>query len=358
MPPRRPANARSAPRVDGGKPAPSPPPPTSDVSDKGIDSKTVQSAIKALELIVLAAIYSPISQLSLSPVYGSIPPSVQHPRLLMASVLLAWIAKSSTGRHIPKNFGLYLPIHAFLIPAFQFYLFQYSGAMGATYGPLIIELLTYFPLAVLSVYTAATAIESIDLSQYGDRIQNSGPAIVTYFIFSGVQKLSTELIRQNMGSSLVFTRSGLQFVLATFYALLLPSKALMFAILPILHFASVNVHAPLERTTALLNSTLHTYNYSLVARQESLTGYISVLDSLTDNFRVMRCDHSLLGGEWTFPQKYSSRVKEPIYSVFTILEAVRLVETESRGQRPVISDDQTTALVMCAVHETFQGDQG
>ena len=310
---------------------------------------TVQMLMKALELIVLGAAYSTISQLCLSPVYGSIPPSLHHSRITMAAVFAAWLGKSAMGPYIPNGIVNLLPILAFMIPPIQFFLFQYSGEMGPIYGPLVTELVTYFPLVALSMYAAAAVIENIDLSRFGNRVQNSGPAIATYFFFTATEKLTENYIRQNVGSGLIFTRSGLQFVAATFYALLLPSRTIVFAVLPILHSASVNVHVPLDHTTSVLNDTLHLHNYSLVARQESLTGYISVLDNLQDNFRVMRCDHSLLGGEWTFPSKYESRVKEPIYSVFTFLEAVRLVETESGKKQPVISDDQKNALVMYVI---------
>ncbi|MCJ1378859.1 hypothetical protein MMC17_001958 [Xylographa soralifera] len=323
------------------------PPLQSSVVVQPVDAQiTVQLLMKALELIVLGAAYSTISQLCLSPVYGSIPPSLHHSRITMAAVFAAWLGKSAMGPHIPNDVVNLLPVFAFMIPPIQFFLFQYSGDMGPIYGPLVTELVTYFPLVALSMYAAAVAIEKVDLSRFGNRVQNSGPAIATYFAFAATEKLTENYIRQNVGSGLIFTRSGLQFVAATFYALLLPSRAIVFAVLPILHSASVNVHIPLDHTASVLNDTLHMHNYSLVARQESLTGYISVLDNLQDNFRVMRCDHSLLGGEWTFPSKYESRVKEPIYSVFTLLEAVRLVGTESGKKQPVISDDQKNALVI------------
>ncbi|MCJ1402806.1 hypothetical protein MMC11_006027 [Xylographa trunciseda] len=307
---------------------------------------TMQLLMKALELIVLAAAYSTISQLCLSPVYGSIPPSLHHSRLTMAAVFAAWLGKSAMGNYKAAGVVNLLPVFTFMIPPIQFFLFQYSGNMGPVYGPIVTEFVTYFPLATLSMYAAAVVIDKVDLSRFGDRVQNSGPAIATYFVFTATERLTENYIRQNVGSGLIFTRSGLQFVAATFYALLVPSRAIVFAVLPILHSAFANVHVPLDYTTSVLNNTLHMHNYSLVARQESLTGYISVLDNLQDNFRVMRCDHSLLGGEWTFPSKYESRVKEPIYSVFTLLEAVRLVETESGKKQPIIPDDQTSALVI------------
>lgn len=62
-------------------------------------------------------------------------------------------------------------------------------------------------------------------------------------------------------------------------------------------------------------------------------------------YRAMRCDHSLLGGEWLLTEerreKEGWKVDEPIYSVFETLEAVRLVETE-----PAILDAEAQALVI------------
>ena len=311
-------------------------------------AKVIPQAIKAAELVFLAAVYSPVSQLTLSPVYGSIPPSLHHRHLIMAAVLLAWtLKKTFLHKYLPKNSADYLPLLAFCIPTIQFFLFQHSGWLGATHGPLVTELLTYFPLVVLSVYSAAVLMDSVDISQFDQRIQNAGPGIASYALFSIAQRASTFLIRYKMGSSLLFTRWGLQSGIAAFYAVLLPSKVLLFAILPMLHSASLNPHAPLNQTTGVLNAILHEQNYALLARQESLTGYLSVLENTKDGFRVMRCDHSLLGGEWLQqPNVPSARVTEPIYSVFAMLEAVRLVETAASKEMPMVPDNQKNALVM------------
>lgn len=59
----------------------------------------------------------------------------------------------------------------------------------------------------------------------------------------------------------------------------------------------------------------------------------------------MRCDHSLLGGEfWVDDQRREEgiTVPEPIYAVFAMLEAVRLIEGSGQA-RP---DDDKNALVM------------
>ena len=309
---------------------------------------TAESCLKALQLIVLAAVYSPVSQLCLSPVYGSIPASLHHPRLLMAAILTGWVAKTSFQRYFPRAIANLLPVFAFSIPAVQFFLFKYSGDMGPIYGPLVTEIVTYFPLTALSIYAAAVALDALDLSRYGERMENSGPAIVSYIIFTAAEKVSAQYIQRNMGSSVLFSRTGLQSVVAAYYALLLPSKILLLAVVPILHFSFLNAHVPLGRTTAVLNSTLQSEGFSLLARQESLTGYISVLENVKAGFRVMRCDHSLLGGEFIPPPNHEWIVKDPIYSVFTTLEAVRLVEADFSNTLPSTraTNEAPNALVM------------
>ncbi|KAI9783298.1 MAG: hypothetical protein M1816_001430 [Peltula sp. TS41687] len=86
---------------------------------------------------------------------------------------------------------------------------------------------------------------------------------------------------------------------------------------------------PFPQTALSLNQNLYsTANWTVITRQESITGYISVLENADMQLRVLRCDHSLLGGEWLPPsgRKHKSKVREPIYAVFAMLEAVRLVE--------------------------------
>ena len=317
-------------------------------SSSKMSAATIQAVGMAGQLLFLAAISATVSQLTLSPVYGSIPASIHHRRVTMAAALLAWTATNHRiRRYLPENIPNFIPLLAFSIPTLQFFLFQWSGQAGAVYGPLITELLTYVPLIFLSVYSAAILLESIDLSHYGETIEIAGPSLASYTLFSAIQAFSMSFIRQNIGASPILRRSVLQFVIATSYALLLPSKLLVVSVLPLLHSASLNVHISLQQTNLVLNATLLRHNYSLVERQESLTGYISVLDNLKDGFRVMRCDHSLLGGEWTLsPKGYVPRVKEPIYSVFAMLEAVRLVETESTKNKLTVEDSQRNALVM------------
>ena len=307
----------------------------------------VQSGLKATELLILAALYSPISQLTLSPVYGSIPSSIYHQRLTMVTVLLAWIMKDRIRPSALWYMISMLPVIAFSIPTIQYVLFQYSGYLGPIYGPLITEILTYCPLVFVSVIGAAELFDVIDWSQYGEHVMKAVPGIFSYAVLSISEKVSKSVIQKNIGSSLIFTRSGLQFVVNTIYAMLLPSKFLALAILPLLHTISFNPHTPLQQNTNLLNTTLQSHNYSLVARQESLTGYISVLDNFENGFRLMRCDHSLLGGEWCqHPKAPRWALKDPVYTIFIMLEAVRLVVVKSAKEQIAKPDNEKQALVM------------
>ena len=334
-------------RAKTGKEAIQPEIPSIPGNKKRSTQEIVQSGLKAVELLVLAAFSSPISQLSLSPVYGSIPSSIYHQRLTVVTVLTAWILKDRIRPSILWHMISLLPLIAFSIPTIQYILFQYSGLFGPVYGPLITEILTYCPLVFVSVQGAAVLFDAIDLNRYGEHVTTAGPGIVSYAILSASEKFSNSFIQKNIGSSLIFTRFGLQFVVSTIYSMLLPSKFLALAIFPLLHTLSFNVHSSLQQNTAILNTTLQGYGYSLVARQESVTGYISVIDSTKNGFRLMRCDHSLLGGVW-FPRPKApvSALKDPIYTIFIMLEAVRLVVADSAKGHVAKLDNQKQALVM------------
>jgi hypothetical protein len=301
-------------------------------------------AHKAAQLITLAALYSPISQLSLSPVYGTAQSGLYHRWCTLGTALAAFLCVCFLQRYIPKRIVNIIPAFAFWIPTLQFFLFKYSSALPMPYGPLITEALTYYPLLFLSVYAAGQFFSKVDLSAYNQTIAEQLPSASAYLLFTGISRTARDFIPVYMGSNVVFSRVGLQVFIAGLYGLALPT-AILWPTVPALAFTMLaNVHNPLQRTTDVLNNTLALHNYTLLERRESLTGYISVLENTKDEFRVMRCDHSLLGGEWTIspPKGQNPRVNEPIFAIFAMLEAVRLVEPEAG--KPRLLDSQKRAL--------------
>ncbi|KAB5583281.1 S-adenosyl-L-methionine-dependent methyltransferase [Coniochaeta sp. 2T2.1] len=333
-----------------------PPPPFSkdsfekelkDLAAKAKDETWLKTAgeqstlyLKSTVLLLLLALYSNISRLTLSPVYGSIPSSIHHAKLTNAACFIGW----SMNRSLPRKAHSWLPLIAAYIPAVQFFLFKASSPLGATWGPVVTELFTLFPLTVVSVACIANYLEEAHGGVHGGKMP-SWPGLFCYALFKLTEHYSSSLINQHIGSSPIFTRLGLQGVLFASYTILSPSKLLLYAIPAILHFAVLNSHVPSPLAFAALNSTLSSSSYRILDRAESLTGYISVLENTAAGYRVLRCDHSLLGGEWvhlkSLPQFVNNLVAEPIYGVFAMLEAVRLVMVPSR-----VPDAEAAALVI------------
>ncbi|KAI1777427.1 S-adenosyl-L-methionine-dependent methyltransferase [Hypoxylon cercidicola] len=284
---------------------------------------------KALALIALMAVYANVSLLALSPVYGQIAATRLHQRVLWSALFVGWGANIVLRRVLPVKTITLLPLVAAYIPMAQFFLFQASETFGAHLGPAITEGLTLFPLVVLSTACVADVLEDADLSGLPKTIAGSAPGLGSYALYKFIEKDSMRQLIAQIGKSVMQTRVGWELVLASTYSIMARSKLLAWAIPAIVHAAFYNTHLITPMATGSLNSTLHASGWSIVDRGESMTGYISVLNNHQDGFRVMRCDHSLLGGEWTkFPRKI---VAEPIYSVFTQLEAVRLVQIPDKA---------------------------
>ncbi|KAK1448878.1 spermine/spermidine synthase [Colletotrichum melonis] len=281
--------------------------------------------LKATILIALAATYSNVSQLAMSPVYGAIPSSIYHAKLVMVACFFGWAGNVVLNRTLPINPATLLPVVALCVPAIQYYLYQTSALLTAYWGPLVMEAVTLFPLVVISVSCVATEMEKVCLSKLPKFLADAAPGLGSWGLFRFVETLSGDYLQTYVGRSFFQTRIGLEALLGAAYAVYAPSKLLLFAVPAVLHTAFLNPHALTPMAAASLNSTLQADNWFLLDRKESVTGYVSVLESIKHGYRVMRCDHSLLGGEWV--KHKGPRVAEPIYGVFVMLEAVRLVKT-------------------------------
>ncbi|THZ79712.1 spermine/spermidine synthase [Aureobasidium pullulans] len=318
--------------------------PTS--SAKGSESDPVTHVLWALCMLELAAIYSPLSQLTLAPVYGSIPSSVFHHEITAIIVLLALTRSSIFSRFMPAQVEYYIPILASSIPLIQTFLFKYSTELGVDVGPILTEGLTYYPLLLLSTYSAARVLLDAKIDQYLHASMGSTIlGLSTYGFFVLVRSKSAFLISQLFAYSATVTRVSLQCIIGALFTILSPSKLSLLAIPAMIHTTWFNPHFMSPHTDALANTTLQASQWNLLERAESNTGYISVLENLNAGYRVLRCDHSLLGGEWLITderRRQGITTSEPIYSVFEILEAVRLVETPHSN----VPDGEKSALVV------------
>lgn len=290
----------------------------------------------------LAATYSNVSVLNLSPVYGTIPSRRLHSQGVWASCFLGWSLNIFLRKWLSVRPQQSLPLIAAHIPLIHFYLFKYSDLLGASYGPLLTESLTFFPLLIISTAAAANLLNELefDCNWIQNWISDSLPGIFSYTFFRAMELLSAKQIQNTIGNSVMQTRLGLQIVLISAYSILFPSKILIYILPAVLHLALYNTHVPSSYADSLLRTSLENKGWSLLERRESLTGYISVLENHEQKFRAIRCDHSILGGEW-LSYVNNLGIAEPIYSVFVMLEAVRLVELK----KPIL-DFEANAYVM------------
>lgn len=305
-----------------------------------------QQLVVGVSLLVLAAFYSFVFLLNLIPVYGSAPSQIFHGYGVSIAGAVGWFAKDLIHRLSDRKAVYLVPVLAFWLPVLQYFVSEQSSALGNPTGPLITEALALYPLVLLSVACAGKLVQSgLDLGRYGDLVAEHIPLLGSYVVYSAGEHLIKAFLSRLLGSTVLLSRAGLQVLIPVLHAAAIPSKALLLAIPSLLFTLTSNVHLPVGYATTSLNSVLGEEGFALVARQDSTTGYISVLDNLEDGFRVMRCDHSLLGGQWVKkrPNYTPPTVKDPIYAVFTMLEAVRLVEPAHGGPR---IDAESNALVM------------
>ncbi|PTB64607.1 S-adenosyl-L-methionine-dependent methyltransferase [Trichoderma citrinoviride] len=295
--------------------------------------------VKTAVLLTLLGVYSNASQLALSPVYGSVPAAAWHSRALMAGCFVGWAGNLALRQLLPVKTAKLLPLVALYVPVMQCFLYRFSQALGPSYGPLVTEGVTLVPLAILTASCVADNLEDVDLSSLPKGLGDAVPGIGSWGTFKLVEHVAEKLLQKHVGTVFWYTRMGLEILLAGSYAVFAPSKWLALAIPALVHTAMFNPHVATPAATALLNTTMAADHWLLLDRRESVTGYISVAENTQTKMRVMRADHSLLGGDWV--EWRGNQVTEPIYAVFVNLEAIRLVERE----RPV-ADSKAKALVI------------
>jgi hypothetical protein len=308
---------------------------------------------KVFCLILLIPVCSSAIQLPLTPSHGGIP-ALEYHQILYQTLLVGYFAFRMLYTSQPflslATQSTFIPVLASWIPVIQLWLLPTARWYGPSVSSVIIKLITWVPMQGLLLSVIRTSLErSIVSYQFFGHLF----ALASYF---GADFVWGTYQNQIIEIHWVLTRPFLLLSVATLFMALLPSRLLLLAAIPYFHTLLLNPHSTLSYPTARLNTTLESKQFSLLAREEGLTGYLSVLENKNMGYRVLRCDHSLLGGEWVlgvgnWPGGYgykgpAFKAKEPVYAVFIMLEAVRLVQGEDSldiSQRP---DSEARALVM------------
>jgi hypothetical protein len=297
-------------------------------------------------LLFLAAVTSRTSQLSLAPVYGSIPSSVNHQAAIGATALIGWTTQWFWRPDNPSPLQ-YLPLWAVCAPVFTCLSFQFSDSLGLIWGPVVGTALSCHSIILPIIYAAAA-------SHDGPNTKSRSRSLLAY-LFSGLPSLALFMIMDYIMPETVNTFIATWSFLNPFNAQLIAGLYTIFALTDrraiIITTVSIATIAAIVSpygsgpfSTIALDASLAPQNWTLLSREWSNTGYLSVLENSEANYRVMRCDHSLLGGEWQLtPARRAQgwKIPESIYAAFHMLEAVRLMETE-----PKIEDSEAQALII------------
>ena len=310
------------------------------------------SLTRAFGILALTAASVELCRLCLSPIYDAMS-STYHPSWEINIVALVYVVESELGDPAQRYLSAVTPTFGCIAPIVLSFCLDYSGLMGPRWGPLLTSFATILPSIFFSLSNVlrdvVKILESRQLIQHMGPLPAAPPLLVLWVVLHRLRKFCRFFLQLCVASSRTFicTRFGLQFVLSIGHAVWAVTKRQFWAV-PLALVTVFNTHIPTAFNDRRLNATLQEDGYLLLARQESVTGYISVLDNIEDEFRVMRCDHSLLGGEWLIEPAAGviQRLREPIYSVFVILEAVRLVEAEALKGRQSMPDNEKSALVM------------
>nr|POF07056.1 putative polyamine aminopropyl transferase [Quercus suber] len=306
---------------------------------------TKRLAVAMLSLF-LAALVSPVSQSSIAPIYGSITSAVNHKEAMFITVTSGFLIYGYITPHSKIDISHFIAIWASFVPLLASILAQFSGMLGPVGGPISLGLTSCHSIVFPCAWMAAKTLEGLQVQNWTGRhagivLQAIGGALIC----SAVERYLAASLPHIMALFPLLNPVTLQLLVASALFLLAPSRWRPVATVGLVQALLISPHGLSLGGISGLNTSLASQNWTILDRAWSTTGYVSVLESTDQHYRVLRCDHSLLGGEWLLTPSRARdekwKVNEPIYSVFAMLEAVRLLELH-----PSIPDAEANALVI------------
>lgn len=325
-------------------------------------SKHRLALAKVISILFLTAFFTPLTRLALSPSHGGIPAAAYDEAIAVTIFLIVSGACSSVSAPLPSEplqHARLIPLIAASAPTLHLYMTPLSRSCGPVLSALLIKSVTCAPILALDFYIAIIVFASIPHDSFSDRVRlvmSAGTAGIIYFLAQYIcMPLPQSLARGSPGIGPLEQ----MMIAAVLYAVLFPSRAWVLVLIVIIGTIVASPHALFGiGFNSVVQGPLYREGFALLARSFSTTGYVSVLENREEGYRVLRCDHSLLGGQWVpglgnwersagFPSEFNA-VNEPLFSIFVLLEAVRLargLENMSQPLRPE-PDLEPKALVM------------
>ena len=308
------------------------------------NSQRLEQFLSTLTLFCITGLVSFVSQIILHPVYGSVATGLHHNSILLLTSLTPLII--SFGRLETRKWqaiAMLLISAPLTLPV----LFSFSGISGPVWGPVLTQTVLTWPCVFFTSHTLHRELRwswllrilcSVGLVA---AIRWSHEFLASHFLpYIG--------ILWSRFSILVYL--GLLAVLVDNIPLFKSHEFITLAftfgpLLPIVIYVLSQPHVLPGVPDGLLARLPQEYTY--LARQESITGMITVVENSVAGYRVLKCDHSLLGGLWTGIKKRELEEElflgdinlrsvdeaESVYTAFYLQEAARLVERNDRDSR-------------------------
>ena len=326
---------------------------------------------KAIVPLGLTGVSFTLSKLSLSPSHGGIPAVQYRTETLIISAALAFMTHAIFRSHPllrPSNAIYLMAAITTWIPILQFALTPTARLIGPGLSAALINIVTLGPMVILSVDIMAPRVEFLMGFNRPGGSSGTVSCLVCAAILFATMGISGSYLPPIVGSHPLLTRPFLPLSIPPLLMVLLPSRRMLWlATVPYALLLIFNPYTSFSILAGQFETTLNDLGYTVIKREESLTGYLSVVENRSKGYRVLRCDHSLLGGEWapgmgSWPggDGYDGPlgvVGEPVYAVFVMLEAIRLVQDDlsqienvkvdsQNSLRSMSPDNKAKALVM------------
>jgi hypothetical protein len=315
-----------------------------------------------LGVIAILCVVSYISQVILHPVYGSVGTELHHWNgvftISTASCLLTFLGFVGLDHLPPRNWTM-VGVIVLMAPVTMPALFRFSGQWGPEWGPIITQGALTWPCVMLLSHDTARRVLYV-AGKHEVRHSVSLPVFLTLSISIPLTVVMTTVEQQVLVPfvapyiGVLWSRfSILLYFGATMLVCDLPRPVrnrlvLVAIVIPYVFFVLQFPHVKTGVNPALLSRLPSEYTYA--ARQESLTGMITVVENAETGYRVLKCDHSLLGGLWTgikrnelmeegvteALERRSVNEAESVYTAFLVQEAIRLVRRPSGGDKVLI----------------------
>lgn len=328
-----------------------------------------------LTLLVILSIVSYVSQIILHPIYGSVGTSLHHYNILfgistMTSLLtlLGFLGLDYLPMKNWKPLGVIIMAMPMLLPS----LFQYSTLWGPVVGPIVTQGIMTWPCVFIVSHDIAKRVIAA-MGKYEIRHSISLPAFlapsiaIPLTVFTNFMELNVFIPFALPFIGVIWSRFSLLLFLGAFTLLIeyLPTFQnnartrfeifnLCIILATFVPFILIGLNRPHIMTGVnprLLAKLPEGFTY--LARQESITGMISVVEHSNPGYRVLKCDHSILGGLWDGIKRNELKEKgvfedldyrsvdeaESCYTAFLLQEAARLVwrnKTETSNDKALI----------------------